>query len=248
MADSKRVDSLRNDVVEACRVLARNGLVREIFGHVSARIPGTDEIVIRCRRPDDPGVENTELVDIRRVNLEGNGPELTDGYRLPGEFSIHSEIYRARPEIGAVVHGHPRSSLLLGIAGVELEPIFGAYDPAALELAEQRVPVFPRSVLVSTPELGRQLVAAMGDARVCVMAGHGIATVGTDVADAAVSAIKLETLAEVTLEVYALGRTPKRLSQQDVDETLAFVNTHSPRTVLDWTWSFYRRTASDGLA
>lgn len=241
MSDSKEVDRLRKCVVDACRVLADNGLVREIFGHVSARIPGTNQMVIRCRRPDDPGVENTELVDVRRVDLDGHGDEITDGYQLPGEFAIHAEIYRARPEIGSVVHGHPRSSLLLGIAGIDPEPIFGAYDPPAMELAVRKVPVFPRSVLVSTRDLGQQLVAAMGDANVCVMAGHGITTAGTDVADAAVLAIKLETLAEVTLQVYALGRTPKRLTDRDVEETLSFLNSHSPRVVMDWTWKFYRR-------
>lgn len=238
------LDRLRSDVVDACRVLADNHLVREVLGHVSARIPGTDEMFVRCRRPDDPGVEYTDLADIRRVDLDGNGDHTDEHYRLPGEFAIHSEIYRAHPEVGAVVHGHPRASLVCTIAGISLEPIFGAYDPGALEIAVAGVPVFPRAVLISTPALGRQLVAAMGNSKVCQLAGHGIVTAGADIAEAAVLAIKLETLAEVTLQVHSAGRTPRLLADDDIAETLGFVHSHDPRLVLDWTWQFYRRNLS----
>jgi ribulose-5-phosphate 4-epimerase/fuculose-1-phosphate aldolase len=203
---------------------------------------------VRCRRPDDPGVEYTELIDIRRVDLDGNGDHEAEKYRLPGEFAIHSEIYRAHPEVGAVVHGHPRASLVCTIAGIDLEPIFGAYDPGALGLAVTGVPVFPRAVLISTPELGRQMVDTMAHAKVCLLAGHGIVTTGEDLAEAAVLAIKLETLAEVTLQVHATGREPRRLTDADITETLGFLNSHEPRTVLEWTWGFYRRGLQDRVA
>jgi ribulose-5-phosphate 4-epimerase/fuculose-1-phosphate aldolase len=236
------VDRLRQEIVDSCRVLADTGCVREITGHVSVKIPGTEEMFVRCRRPDDPGVEFTTIEDVKRVGVDGRSDELVDGYKLQGEFPIHSEIYKARPDVGAVVHGHPRSSLLCGILGLPLEPIVGAYDPAAMQLGIEGVPVFSRAVLISTPELGRQLVETLGGASACLLKGHGIVTVGADVAEATVRAIKLETLAEVTVQCYATGRKPDVLSEADSEGVSRFVSQgDASRTHAHWIWNFYRR-------
>ncbi len=235
------IGELREQLVDCCRILAMTGCVREITGNVSARIPGTNEMWLRCRRrPIDPGVEFTVLEDIRRLALDGKGWDVVDGYELPGEFAIHSEIYKARPEVMAVVHGHPHASLMCGITGLPFEPVVGAYDPGMLDLALQRIPVFPRAVLIRTPELGQQLVAAMGDAKVCLLRGHGVVTVGASVPEATMRAVKLEAMSALTLELHQLGRTPHHLSDLDIAETMP---SWTPReeTFLRWTWEFYKR-------
>lgn len=240
MTDSQ-IEELRQQLVDCCHILAATGCVREITGNVSARIPGTNEMLLRCRRrPYDPGVEFTILDDIRRLNLEGSGWDIVDNYELPGEFAIHSEIYKARPEVQAIVHGHPRASLLCGIIGFEFQPVVGAYDPAMLDLALHPVPVFPRAVLVRTPELGQQLVAAMGEAKVCLLRGHGVVTVGASVPEATMRAVKLEAMSELTLQIHQTGLAPQLLTEQDVAETMP---SWTPReaTFLAWTWEFYRK-------
>jgi ribulose-5-phosphate 4-epimerase/fuculose-1-phosphate aldolase len=226
-------------VFEACHILAANNCVREITGHVSARIPGTDEILLRCRRPNDPGVEFTILEDIRRLKLDAAGWQVIDGYELPGEFSIHSEIYKARPEVLAVVHGHPLSSLKCGIIKLPLEPVVGAYDPGMLDLALKNVPIFPRAVLIRTPELGKQMVAAMGTSKAVLLQGHGVVTVGANVPEAVVQAIKLEALADLMLDLHNTGLPRTQLSAQDIEETMP---SWTPReqTFFEWTWEFHR--------
>jgi ribulose-5-phosphate 4-epimerase/fuculose-1-phosphate aldolase len=240
---------LKQELVDACHVLAANGCVREITGHVSCRLPDSDQIVVRCRRPEDPGVEFTTLDDIRVVDLDGHGPDLPEGYEVPGEWAIHSEIYRVRPEVGAIVHAHPRFSLLCGILGLPFLPVFGAYDPPAMEIALSDVPVFPRAVLISTPELGRHVAQHMGEADLCLLRGHGVVSVGADIAEAVVRSIRLETLAEVTLQLKATGGTPQLLSDEDIKEVSGFISGRRPnaaRMYTGWIWNFYRRKAGLG--
>jgi ribulose-5-phosphate 4-epimerase/fuculose-1-phosphate aldolase len=234
------IDELKQQIVEACHILAATECVREIVGHVSVRLPGTDEMLVRCRRPDDPGVEFTELVDIKRVAFDGTSSELTGGYMLQGEFSIHSEIYRKRPDVNAIVHGHPRASLLCGILDLPFDPIVGAYDTWALEVTLKGVSVFPRGILISTPELGQELADLMGDADVVLLQGHGVVTVGPDVPVAVVRAIKLETMAEILMQAYTAGGPPKVLSNEDVVEKMDHWRPNAP-TYARWIWDFYRR-------
>jgi ribulose-5-phosphate 4-epimerase/fuculose-1-phosphate aldolase len=231
--------ALRQQLVDACHILAGTECVREIVGHVSVRLPGTNEMLVRCRRADDPGVEFTTLEDIKRVDFDGRSTEM-DGYALQGEFPIHSEIYRARPNVGAVVHAHPRSSLLCSMLDLPLRPLVGAYDPGMLELVETPIRIFPRGVLISTRELANEMIATMGDADVCLLQGHGSVAVGTDVPDATITAIKLEALAEVTVQAYSTGHVPKQLSDEDIGISMAAWKPHS-HLYTRWTWEFYRR-------
>jgi ribulose-5-phosphate 4-epimerase/fuculose-1-phosphate aldolase len=235
-------DQLRADVALACRILAETGCVREITGHVSARVPGTGKILVRCRPPQDPGVRFTVADDIKLVDIEATNADLDGGYALPGEWAIHAEIYRARPDVGSVVHAHPPASLSCGILNLPLLPVIGAYDPGAMELAVRGVPVFPRAVLISGPELGRALAATLGDLDACLLRGHGSVTVGDDLQQATVRAIKLETLAELTLSLRAVpGAAPTLLSDEDIKEVSAFITSrNAAATYAHWTWDHYR--------
>src|SRR6478672_12335260 len=98
------VDDLRKEVAQACRVLAMMGLVKEATGHVSARIPGTNELLVRARGLDETGLLFTRPEDIIRADLDGNTTETGPGVSLPQEFPIHAEVLRARPEAMSVVH------------------------------------------------------------------------------------------------------------------------------------------------
>lgn len=234
------ISRLRTLLAQSCRILAATGCVREITGHVSARIPGSKQILVRCRRSQDPGVEFTEPRDIRRVGLDATNEDLSDGYSLPGEFAIHAEIYRSRPDVMAVVHGHPESSLVCGIAGIELNPIFGAYDPGAMALAAAGIPVYPRSVLISTAALGRDLSAVLADKKVCLLAGHGIVATGGDIKEATMNAIRLEALAAISLRVHSANPKAPAISSEDITEIQEFVGRPGAATTYaSWTWDFY---------
>jgi 3,4-dihydroxyphthalate decarboxylase len=200
----------------ACRVLARQGVGDGILGHVSAR--ATDgTILIRCRGPNERGLAFTTEDDIRAVDLDGRGGDLGQ-WRPPNEFPIHSQILAARPDVGCVVHAHPPLALLVALAGIELRPIFGAYNIPAMRLAQAGVPVFARSALITRPELAQELVDAMSGRDVCLMRGHGITVTGATVEEATVRALDLNTLARVHVELARIGVTAPTVSEEDMAE------------------------------
>jgi ribulose-5-phosphate 4-epimerase/fuculose-1-phosphate aldolase len=238
---------LRSDVALACRILAVAGLVKEITGHVSARIPGSDEMVMRCRGEDEYGLRWTSEQQIRRLDFSGGGPGPGGEHVAPIELPIHGEAYRLHPGVGAVVHAHPPAALLCGLAGLELRPVFGAFDPEALELAAGGVPVFPRAVLIDRTEFAKELFSAMGKAPACLMRGHGITVVGRTVMEATVRAIKLETLAKVTWQLASGGF---RVDDLPADEIESFARRSSGGSVIprgiEWLWRHYARLAEEG--
>jgi ribulose-5-phosphate 4-epimerase/fuculose-1-phosphate aldolase len=214
VADS--LDALRRAVALSCRILAMTGLVKETTGHVSARIPGRDEMFIRARGNDETGLLFTSEAEIVRVDFDGHGVDADAGLGTPNELPIHGEIYKARPAVASVVHAHPPGVLLCGIAGVELRPLFGGYDPSALRIALDGIPVFPRSITLHRPEDVWPMLEIMGDKSVCLMRGHGITVTGTSVEQATIRAIKMETLARVNWQAASRGAVPE-ISAEDVE-------------------------------
>jgi ribulose-5-phosphate 4-epimerase/fuculose-1-phosphate aldolase len=209
--------SLRADVATACRILARRGLVDGVLGHVSARV-ADDELVIRCRGPEERGLAFTAPADVRRVRLDGAPVDVPDGWRAPNELPIHTELMRERPEVGAVVHAHPPAALLAGLAGLAIRPVFGAFNIPAMRLALAGVPVYQRPILITRSELAAEMVAAMDGRPVCLLAGHGIAVAAGSVEEATVMAADLHVLLTVTVELARLGAEPPELTDEDLAE------------------------------
>lgn len=212
-------------LANACRILGARGLAEDVLGHVSLRT-GPDTMLVRCRGPREEGLFVTRVDDIRQVDFEGrleDGPAggVEPGWSAPNELPIHAEVLRARPDVDAVVHCHPPSVLLAGLEGVPLRPVFGAYHIPAARMALDGVPVYPRSVLVRRPELGREVAAALGAAPVLVLRGHGLVSVGSGphaVEQAVVRALTLDVLARVSLECARLGGRADELAPEDVAE------------------------------
>jgi 3,4-dihydroxyphthalate decarboxylase len=211
------VEERREAVATACRILANEGLVDGILGHVSARV---DEktMLVRCRSPHERGLALTTANDVRIVDFDGGGDELEARWSPPKELEIHSESYRARPAVGAVVHAHPRSALLCGLAGLEPRPVFGAYNIPALRLALDGVPIYPRPILITRRELAAEMLAAMESSTVCILRGHGITVVGNSVEQATVRAVNLHALLEITVQLAQLSAVPEPVSADDIAE------------------------------
>lgn len=206
----------RRTIARACRILALQGLAEDVLGHVSVRF-GPDKLLVRCRGPQERGLLFTTQDDVHLVPLDG-AAELAGGYRVPSELPIHAEVLRRRREVQAVVHAHAPSVIIAELAGLRLRPVVGAYNIPAMSLALAGIPVYPRSVLIRRPELGAEMVAAMGDAPVCVLRGHGVTTTGATIAEAVIRALNLEALARITVAVAQAGGQPAELPEQDVAE------------------------------
>ena len=209
--------ALRETVARACRVLACRGLVDGVLGHVSARV-AADQLVLRCRGQQEQGLACTTAGDVWRFTLDGDGVDLPDGYSPPNELALHAELMRERPAIGAVVHAHPRAALICGLAGLQPRGVFGAYNIPAMRLGLAGVPVFPRPVLITRRELALDMIAAMGNADVCLLRGHGITVAGESVEQATVKAVNLHVLLEITWQLAQLGANPQDVSESDLAE------------------------------
>lgn len=237
--------ALQRSVALACRVMAHAGLADSVLGHVSVRV-GPDRMLLRCRGPQERGLLFTDPDDVRLVDMDGRivdgGP---DTHSVPHEFHIHAETLRARRDVQAVVHAHPRRVVVADLAGLELRPIIGAFNIPAHLLGRRGVPVYPRSVLVRTPELGRELVTAMGEGNHCVLRGHGIVTAGASVEQALVRALDLDDLATLAAEVAALGGDPADVPPDDQAELPDLGSELNDRSM--WRHRLARLTA-DGLS
>jgi 3,4-dihydroxyphthalate decarboxylase len=213
------------------------GLVEGILGHVSVRLAESDEMLIRCRSADETGVFFTSDEAIRRVNFDGQASDLEGCYEVPKELPIHGEIYKVRPDVGCVIHAHPPAALICGITELDLRPVFGAFNIPAMHMAHEGIPVFPRSVLISKPELAAAMIEVMGQKDICLLRGHGVTVTGRTVEEATVRALDFNTLARVALLVAQSGREANDISPRDIEALPDLGSTFNTT----WVWRYYVR-------
>lgn len=209
------LDPLRTTVALACRVLAARGLAEGFLGHVSVRVDD-DHLLVRCRGPEERGLAATVPEDVRLLDLDGVGDLDGGRYRPPNELPLHTAILRARPEVGAVVHAHPATTVAADLAGLPVQPLLGAYDIPGARLAAGGVPVYPRSVLISDAGLGAEVAAAMGERPVVILRGHGVAAAAGTPVRAVLDALSVDVLARFALTIASAGGTPRPIPDGDL--------------------------------
>lgn len=210
----------RQAIAMACRVLASRGLADGILGHISVRT-GENELLVRCRGPQERGLAHTESNDIRLVDLSGNPAaegELDSGYTVPNELPLHTELLRRCPDINSVVHAHPPQVVAADLAGLAVRPIVGAFDIPGTRLAAGGIPVYPRGVLVRNRELAAEMLDAMGDRPVVLLRGHGLTSAAQTMEQAVLQAISVNTLAGLSLQITAAGGQLQDLPASDMAE------------------------------
>jgi ribulose-5-phosphate 4-epimerase/fuculose-1-phosphate aldolase len=230
-------EPLREKIMLSCRILAMEGMVERITGHVSARITDSDEMWIRCRSPEEEGVRYTTIDAIRRVDFDGKGPHKGEQYQVPNELPIHGEIYKKAPAVGCVIHAHPPEALICGITDLAFRPIFGAFNIPAMRMALDGIPVFPRSYLVTRPELAAPMIEIMGEKTICLMKGHGMTVIGKTVEEATMRALNFNMLAKATLQVAQTGRKAPDISAEDLEKLPDLGSTFNDT----WIWRYYVR-------
>lgn len=219
---------LREQVALAGRILHHQGLL-DYLGHVSARVPGTDRVIIKPKHSRDVlGAHTLTASDLVVMDLDG---ALVEGDAPPpSERFIHTEIYRARPDVRAVVHTHQPRGTVMGVIGAELKPVL--HVPSVLA-DRGRVSAWPCPLLVTDAAMGREVAAALGDGRLCHLVGHGLVSAAGDVRLATLAAIAVEQLAEANLTILATGLEPRVITADELDtleRTLAST---------DGRWGYY---------
>ncbi len=237
------MEDLRERVAKACRVIGKLDLTKAATGHISARVPGTDTILIRARGPGESGVRFTAPDDVIVVDFDGKKVSGCDGLEPPQEVFIHTWLYRTRADVGAVLHAHPKTVVLFTICDKPLMPIYGAYDPSSVRLLLEGIPTYPRSITVSNDKLGQEFAATM-PGRACLMRGHGITTCGATVEEATLTAIKLNELAEMNYRAHLLGN-PQPIPDEDIAHFKATDNKKGKDTHSAPLWRYYCRLVGE---
>jgi len=195
---------LIDDLVAANRILADQGVL-DGFGHVSAR-HDKDPTCFLLARSMAPAL--VTAADLMEFDLDGN-PVDARGRTAYLERFIHSEIYKAHPEVRAVVHSHSPAVIPFGVVGVALRPIFhlGGFLGTGVPVFEIRdTGGEATDMLVRNPELGAALANTLGAAPVALMRGHGDVVVGQSVKEAVFRAIYTEVNARLESEALRLGQ------------------------------------------
>ena len=205
---------VRVDVARACRVLAAEGLVSDILGHVSVRVDD-GLMAIRARSSSDPGLLLSRPDDVVLVDLDGHPAEDIGDHQLPQELPIHGEVLRARPDSMAVVHAHPPDVVLCSIADLPLRPIVGAFSIPAMRMAERGLPCFDYYGLIRDGRHAGEMVEVMGDSRAVVLRGHGLTTTAATLAGAVVTALNVNLLAHLTAALAGTGRSASLVPDAD---------------------------------
>jgi HCOMODA/2-hydroxy-3-carboxy-muconic semialdehyde decarboxylase len=195
---------LVDDLVAANRILADQGVL-DGFGHVSARHDKRPDRFLLARSMAPALVT---AADLMTFDLDG-APTGGDTRAPYLERFIHSAIYRARPDIKAVVHSHSPSVLPFGVTKTSLKPI---YHMAAF-MGAGGVPVFDvrevsgpdNDLLIGSPELGRALAARLGQGLAVLIRGHGWVAAGASVRTAVLHAVYTEIDAKAETEALKLG-------------------------------------------
>ncbi len=196
------LDATLEELVTANHILANQGVV-DTFGHISVRHPENPEhYLLSCSRA--PEVIQTS--DIMEFTLEGQpiDPRGRDPY---AERAIHGSVYKARPEIRAVVHNHSPSVIPFGVTGTDLKPLLHMAAGMGIELPlwDSRTQFGDTTLLVTSMEMGSDLAASLGDKRAALMRGHGCVVVGKSVREVVFSSIYLEVNARLQLQSHSLG-------------------------------------------
>ena len=197
-ADRALVDKL----VLANRILYRQGVV-DGFGHASVRHPESPGHFLLARNLA-PGLVRRE--DIVTFELDGTALDAA-GRRVYLERFIHGEIYRARPDVQAVVHSHSPSVIPFGVTGTSLQPVFhmSGFLGEGSASFEIRDVAGDTDMLISNESLGAALAAALGSRSTVLMRGHGSTVVGSSVEQAVYRAVYAEVNAKLQMQARQLG-------------------------------------------
>lgn len=212
-----QIRDLRKKVAVACRILGRQGVTKGSLGHVSARIPGTDRILIKSKGPEEAALEFAAEKDIITIDLKGEVLEAPKGLGAPNETAMHLAVYRARPEVMSVIHTHPDWVVVLTACQKPLLPIYGAYNPRGMRLVLEGIPLYSRSVTIIDDALGEDFMRVMGGKNVCLLLGHGMTAAGKSVEDATLISMNLFELARMNYLAYSIGN-PKPIPVKDIEE------------------------------
>jgi HCOMODA/2-hydroxy-3-carboxy-muconic semialdehyde decarboxylase len=202
------------DLVAANRILVAEGVL-DAYGHVSIRHPSSPNCYLLSRSLAPILVTADDIIayDLDSVPIDAKGRTSVL------ERFIHGEIYKVRPDVGAVIHSHSPAVIPFGITQVPMRPVyhqstflFGGVP--VWEIADVDSPD-AAALLVRNGPLGKSLAVTLGDRPVALMRGHGNVVVGQNIQTAVRYAIYTEVNARLQAIAIGLGGPIKYISAEE---------------------------------
>lgn len=193
---------LIEDLVYANRILYDQGVV-DAFGHVSVRDDKDPDRFLLARSVAPALVTKADILEFDR-----NGEPIdARGRTVYLERFIHAAIYRARPDVKAIVHSHSPAVIPFGVTGATLRPIYhmSAFLGAGAPVFEIRDVAGMTNMLITDNKLGDAVAKALGGNSVVLMRGHGSVAVGDSILQVVHRAIYTEVNARLQSEASRLG-------------------------------------------
>src|SRR5579859_7957563 len=189
-----------------CRILAEQDIV-DAYGHLSARLPGDAGLFVMNRGISPALVEPKDFIVL---NWQG---QVVDGDGLPNaEWPIHACIYRARPDVGGVLHSHQRLSRIFSLSPHKLRALLMASVPEWPD----GLPIYRGAGLINSVERGDKLAAVLGGGSAALLRGHGDVVAGGDVSTTVLKALALRDNADVLNELISHGGTIEPWTAEEV--------------------------------
>ena len=230
------MQDLLEDLVAANRILAAHGVI-DAYGHVSMRSPGDPQryLLARAVAPERVQPEDVLEYDLDSRALAGNDRDSVI------ERFIHGEIYRARPEVMAVVHNHSPSVVPFSVAGVPMRALFhmAAFVGEGLPNFEIRDVQQGSDLLIRDAKLGKALAGTLSQKPAALMRGHGAVVVGETLQRAVGRSVYLELSARMQMQAMALAGPSGAITWLDEAEVRACV----PRQDYNRAWPLWREKA-----
>jgi HCOMODA/2-hydroxy-3-carboxy-muconic semialdehyde decarboxylase len=201
-----------DDLVAANRILAAEGVL-DGMGHVSVRHPQDPQRFLLARSMPPALVTRA---DILTYDLDGRVVGGTD----PGSYLerfIHSEIYRIRGDVHAIVHCHTASLIPFAASDVPMRAMYhmAVFVAEGVPVFDIRAAAGPTDLLVRTPELGRALAKTLGSKHAALMRGHGAVVTASSIPNVVGRSIYLDINARAQMQAIALGG---KVTYVDVEE------------------------------
>jgi ribulose-5-phosphate 4-epimerase/fuculose-1-phosphate aldolase len=227
--------ALLEDIVAGSRVLAQQGVL-DAYGHVSARSDKRPDRFIMSRSRAPALVTAADLME-----HDAGSEVVADKRKGFLERYIHGEIYRARPEVMAVVHSHSPSVIPFGITRSKLKPVYhmASFLWSGAPVFDIRQVREENDLLIRDVPLGRALAQSLGKCTCVLMRGHGMTVVGDCVAEAVFRAIYTEMNARLQWQAGQLEGPIAFLSDEEGKRSTA-----SNRGTLERPWELWKKLAA----
>lgn len=207
-------DELKCRLARVHRIITAGGIWPLTKGHVSARIPGREELFVLSHiHAHGRTLDTTTVDDICSIDFQGR--QLSGAIEPVGELYMHTAILGARPDIGSVVHCHSTYATALGVSNVNILPVGRRGAPFF-----PRVPILDFDGQIDTHDKGRLLVEALGDGCAVVLKNHGTVVAADTIENATMLAFALEDTARLQLLATVVG-APEGMSEAEAKSTMS---------------------------